>query len=203
MQTADIFNKLKRIKTVIYIIERLTLCVSVLCVVVVFGVFLGVSDIVDLGVSEIPEGEFEITFTVYGQYAVVTFIGYLIFYQLDKIFEESIASQSVFLRNHIKRLRTIALMLVALMAFAFVCSLLVDALSNSRIPTLFNLAVDGCGLPTSQDWSEALSLPSNHSSGNYVATLNLLPLFVAIILWALSYVFEYGTVLQDDVDHTL
>lgn len=195
MDTEKTLKKLKRFKTCSYIIERLMLFFTVLLFIMVLWLILPFSDSSNERLSEAG-------FVFYGQIMVATFIGYLIFIQITKILEESIEERTVFLPGHAKRLRVVAVLLIALMLFAFGCSLLVDALSNNQAPIVFNLYVDGCGFPSYREWLMALDVDSHYSSGTYVAKLNLLPALIAIFVWALSYVFEYGTALQREVDLT-
>lgn len=200
MDTEKTLKKLKRFKTCSYIIERLMLGYALLFLIVVVCFSFQI-----IATTEgMLEEEREWISVCWGQSAVAAFIGYLIFRQVTKVLEESIEAGSVFLPGHARRLRIVAGELIALALFAFVCSLLVSALSNKGFPILFNLFLDGSGLPSWQEWHEALRVPTdNYSRGNYIAGINMLPVFIAIVIWALSYVFEYGAALQREIDLTL
>lgn len=118
-----------------------------------------------------------ISFVLFLAYGVV--IGVMLV-ALIRMFSEAAKGKSPFTLLQVKRLRVISLMLV-------LYSILDFCITYSTMAFQF-------------DW-----LNSGYASvnGNPVVTINLAPLVAAAVVYAFSFVFKYGVLLQEFSDDTL
>lgn len=211
MNTEKVLGRLEKFKTFSYVVERLLLCLVVIAVLIYAWTWLAPS-LPALGPAVDDGGLLRLVntdmrqwfFATYGEAIVVGALGVAIFHQVTKLFESALDVQRAFLSSHVRRLRLISLLFVALTVFLFLCSLVVSALLTSGFPVI-EVGFGDLGLPTYAEWWQAIGVDSavGVEADAPAATLNLLTLSLAVIIWGLSYLFEYGVALQDDADHTL
>lgn len=212
MSTEKVLGRLEKFKTFSYVVERLLLCLVVIAVLIYAWTWLAPSlpaffnpggddgDFLQIVNTDMRQW----FFATYGEAIVVGALGVAIFHQVTKLFESALGAQRAFLPSHVRRLRLISLLFVALTVFLFLCSLVASALLTSGFPVI-EVGFGDLGLPTYAEWWQAIGIDDTAGveAGAPAATLNLLTLSLAVIIWGLSYLFEYGVALQDDADHTL
>lgn len=113
-------------------------------------------------------------YATYGSAAVVMFVMFI------KMFSDAAKGESPFTLNQVKRLRWIAAMLLLCTVFDFAISANASLVQYGGINAGFY-----------------------STNSNVIVQLNFAPLIAAAVVFAFSFVFKYGVLLQEFSDETL
>lgn len=131
-----------------------------------------------LGISGLPSSAYELVIL-----ALVGLVAICLVYIGHKVFGDVAAGESPFAMVQVKRLRTVALLLLLYTVFEIALSPgLISAMSVEQL---------------SVGYAVTNSVPAP------ILSINLGALLGAAVFWALSLIFEYGVLLQEFSDETL
>lgn len=105
-------------------------------------------------------------------------------------------SGGVFGRSQGKRLRRMALAILTLSIAGFAFSFAAGFILEGGLPVL-NVGAPLSGFPSHDDWTYALE-GTYYPPNLQLVTIDASTLLFAGVLWALSYVFDYGAWLQEE-----
>jgi len=89
----------------------------------------------------------------------------------------------------------------ALALTGLLASLLASYLASGSVP-LVNIAFPGAGFPDALTWERALSGSVQPPNSN-IASVDMASVVAGLVLWAASYLFDYGTRLQREKEGTV
>lgn len=169
-------KSLSKIRKVCRLISTITIVIfALLCIWWVFTVAMIVVSLVNPELFDSVEGSGITGVLLLFVYGIV--IG-VIFTILIKIFKDTSEGASPFTILQVRRLRIIALMLV------------------------FYMLLDS-GIKYNAAFLQFNGMNSGYASMSSVATIDFAPLMAAAVVFAFSFVFKYGVLLQELSDETL
>lgn len=178
-ETEESLNKVRKTSKLICAIVKIVFLVFCICWLLVLGlsIFAFLCPQFNIG----SESELRIA-TI----ASLFFNGLLIVIQfiiLIRMLTDVAKGESPFALVQVKRLRVLSVVFVTLALFEFIFSPgFAYLLQMNGFDVGYLIANDG---------------------GNSILSINLAPLIVAAVFWALSLIFEYGVLLQEFSDETL
>ena len=113
-----------------------------------------------------------------------------------ELHEESPLSSS---QGRYLRMAAGGFLLLALLGF--VCSLLASFLANGSLP-LVNIAFPGAGFPDPSTWEQIFSAAVQTPSSTIVS-VDMASIVAGFVLWAASFLFDYGAQLQQEKEGTV
>lgn len=142
------------------------------------------------------------SFMQFAQWALLAGIYARMLGEFEGLFSRILQSPyKLFSSESIRSIRVISFLFFILFVLGTIFSIIAYVIAVRSFP-IFNFQFPFAGFPSSAEW-EAVFSHDGASHIQQLVSIDLAPLFAAVIVWGLSYLFAYSEKLQHEQDRVI
>lgn len=142
------------------------------------------------------------SFMQFAQWALLAGIYAYMLGELEGLFSRVLQSpRNLFSSESIRSIRVISFLFFFLFVLGTIFSIIAYVVAVRSFP-IFNFQFPFAGFPSSAEWETVFSR-DGVAHIQQLVSIDLAPLFAAVIVWGLSYLFAYSEKLQQEQDRVI